>query len=561
MKRTSLLVTSRVVMILLVAVLSATKVCAETKTWTSGDCTATLVDGVLTLSGEGRTADYGIPDVRPWVYDKSAIKKVVIESGVTYVGDNTFCDLPQLKEIDFSKAASLHRLGMYTFAHNTQLTSVELPEKLDTIGQHTFEECTALLYIGIPATVTGIGNHAFKGCSSLPSITIPAAVARILKSTFEDCAQMKTITLAEGTKLEVIDTRAFANSGLTSIDLPASVETISYEAFDNCQSLTAINIAPKKDGYVSIDGVVFFQNNTYLYIYPAGKPDASYEVPSTVEVISPKAFKGCKALTSVTFPDGLQQIGGNDFDGCTGLTSVTLPSSLNAIGEATFANCSNLAAITFNSNPRFDRNTTFDGIKDDAVVQMILPGINTVEEVWQDFHCCLYSFETEADTKIFKGNLTDDGVLLTELTADKIVPSNNGVLFKKTTSGDIVLKLTSATSSNDFSNNCMKGEDFPVSGFGNYYQFDNRAEGLGFFKITPNDRINVGHVYFTIESTSGDPVPTWYPVSEVATGIHPIKGEMDEAGSELFDLQGRQLSASPVRKGIVVSDGRKIVVR
>ena len=151
--------------------------------------------------------------------------------------------------------------------------------------------------------------------------------------------------------------------------------------------------------------------------------------------------------------------------------------------------------------------------------------------------------------------------MLKELTADKIVPSNNGVLLKKTSTGNIVLKLTSATSGNDFSNNSLKGEDYPVTGFGNYYMFDNRAEGFGFFKITPNQRIEIGHVYFTYTPTGEDPAPEWFPVSAVATGIDVLRIDTLSGKHAAFDLQGRRLSVSPSRKSIIVSDGRKFFAR
>lgn len=551
----------RAAMILLLTVLTATMVWAGDGEWTSGDCKVTLVSGELTVSGSGRMADYYIPESREWAFEKASIEKIVIGPDVTYIGDNTFCDLPYLTEVDFSGATSLHRIGMYSFAHNTGLNSIELPEKLDTIGQHTFEECTELKHIGIPASVTGIGNHAFRNCSSLTSVTIPAATTRILNYTFSGCTKLATVSFAEGSKLDVIAEYAFENTGLTSIDIPASLTNIGIEAFVNCPALAAINIAPENTSYTSIEGVVFYMDNTYLYIYPAGKPDTNYEIPSTVEVVCTSAFKGCTKLTSVTFPDGFTAIASEGFAGCTGLTSVTFPSSLTGIGELAFANCSNLATVTLNSNPRFDRPNIFDGIKEDAIVKMNLPGMKVGDDDWLDFHCCAYSFEAEDDTKIFKGKLTDNGVLLTELTADKIVPGNNGVLLKKTTSSNFVLELTSATSGNDFSYNSLIGENYPVSGFGNYYMFDNRAEGFGFFKITPNQCIEVGHVYFTYTPTGEDPAPEWFTLSDTATGIDVLRTDAQSGKHAAFDLQGRRHSVSPSRKAVIVSGGRKFFAR
>lgn len=78
-----------------------------------------LKNGVLTISGNGAMKDYS----HPWV-GEGRIEKVIIENGVTSIGDWAFCD------------------------------------------------CSNLTTVTIPNSVTSIGKSAFLGCSSLTSITI-----------------------------------------------------------------------------------------------------------------------------------------------------------------------------------------------------------------------------------------------------------------------------------------------------------------------------------------------------------------------------------------------------
>ena len=57
------------------------------------------------------------------------------------------------------------------------------------------------------------------------------------------------------------------------------------------------------------------------------------------------AFRGCKFIEHVSFPEGLQSIGDRAFYGCSALTSITFPSSLKSVGSDAFTNCSLLTDV------------------------------------------------------------------------------------------------------------------------------------------------------------------------------------------------------------------------
>ena len=75
---------------LLVLLLTATTGAWAQTQWESGDCTVTLNNGTLTVSGNGAMADYIQSDNRPWDGNKGDITSVVVESGVTSVGMAAF---------------------------------------------------------------------------------------------------------------------------------------------------------------------------------------------------------------------------------------------------------------------------------------------------------------------------------------------------------------------------------------------------------------------------------------------------------------------------------------
>ena len=95
----------------------------------------------------------------PWYNDRDKIKTVVIEDGVTNIGNSAF-------EICFN------------------LTSVEIPNSVTSIGDNAFNSCKSLTSVEIPNSVTSIGNGAFYHCSWLASITIGNSVTSIGNGAF-----------------------------------------------------------------------------------------------------------------------------------------------------------------------------------------------------------------------------------------------------------------------------------------------------------------------------------------------------------------------------------------
>lgn len=83
----------------------------------------------------------------------------------------------------------------------TSLTSISIPDSVDSIGASAFFDCTSLTDIIIPDGVTDLGEYVFSGCTSLASISIPNSVESIAVDTFSGCTSLTTI-LYRGTKNE-----------------------------------------------------------------------------------------------------------------------------------------------------------------------------------------------------------------------------------------------------------------------------------------------------------------------------------------------------------------------
>ena len=239
---------------------AASGTCGPDLTWTLDG------RGVLTISGTGEMADYNwessanpVSLTCPWDSFRDSIVSVVIDNGVTGIGEYAFCMC-------------------------RSLTAVTIPEGITEIGSSAFSYCDKLTGVLLPDSITGIGDFAFYGCGSLTDISLPYGLTEIGESVFQNCEGLTGATLPE--TVTSIGKDAFSNTGLINIDLPDSVNAIGSWAFYSCRSLTGI-------------------------IIPDGVSEIEYSV-----------FRSCDGLTAVTIPNTVTSIGESAFQSCTGLTDV-----------------------------------------------------------------------------------------------------------------------------------------------------------------------------------------------------------------------------------------------
>ena len=322
-----------------------------TQTWKEDNLTWTLsADGTtMTISGSGAMKNY-ITDDSPATQKKDNVKKVVIEDGVTSIGD-------------------------FAFFYCSSLTSIEIPSGVTSIGKNAFQYCSSLTSIEIPESVISIGNNTFEHCSSLTNITIPGSVTSIGMSAFSDCSSLASITIPES--VTSIGNYAFYNcTGLTSITIPKSVTSIGSNVFGGCTVLTEVLLengstltsgqlgvdASKiatywnednltwtltADGTMTISGKGAMKEDYNTYYSPAYDNENIKKVviEDGVTSIGEYAFSGCRSLTDITIPGSVTSIGDSAFEWCTGLTSIEIPEGVTSIGEFVFFSCYKLTEV------------------------------------------------------------------------------------------------------------------------------------------------------------------------------------------------------------------------
>jgi hypothetical protein len=194
-------------------------------TWDIGtpnatDLTATFNSGTLTISGTGDMQDFIDENAVPWYSIKDNITTLVIEDGVTTIGDWAFYHCSSISG-SLTIPEGVTKIGDAAFYICSNLSgSLTIPTSVITIGDWTFYSCSGFNgSLTIPQSITTIGKEAFYFCSGFNgSLIIPQGVTTIGQLTFAHC---------------------FGFGG--ALTIPSSVATIGDEAFANCVGFTFVN--------------------------------------------------------------------------------------------------------------------------------------------------------------------------------------------------------------------------------------------------------------------------------------------------------------------------------
>ena len=197
----------------------------------SGECGPNvkynISDGVLTVSGEGPM--YTDMSTTPW--DRDGITSVVIESGITLIGNFAFAHMQDLEKVSIPD--TVKEIGKGAFMDNKSLKEIVIPDSVTSLGNQCFSLCSSLEKAVIGSGIDTIPSIAFSYCSALKEVDFGENVTIIGQQAFTDCTSLSSVVLKN--KVKTINERAFYYcTGLKEITLPSSVSFIGEKAFMFC---------------------------------------------------------------------------------------------------------------------------------------------------------------------------------------------------------------------------------------------------------------------------------------------------------------------------------------
>ena len=320
---------------------------------------------VLTISGNGAMANYDNENMAPW--KSRYIKAMVIDSGVTSIGDYAFegCDLSSLE-----LPGSLTHIAANAFHNCYSLTNltVDPANTCFTVEDGVLynKEKTELLFclssrrgiLIIPDSVTAIGDNAFEGSGAeLTYVLVPLSVTSIGNSVIDD---MPFIWYAGNeTQWNQI---TFGENDFTYIRIQ-----YNHSLNDDMDSGTCGVNGDNLTWTMGSDGVLTISGSGAMadYAFDEG-PDinapyvnyfmsiSSVVIESGVTRVGAYAFNAFHTLESVTIADTVTSIGRAAFGNCVNLTSISIPDSVTEIGDGCFYDNGRLPAIHVDAgNPNY----------------------------------------------------------------------------------------------------------------------------------------------------------------------------------------------------------------
>ena len=383
--------------------------CGDSVVWFLDD------EDTLTILGKGDMYDYSNKTI-PW----QNVQKVIIEEGVTGVGERAFYGCGDLTDITISDSVTkigrnaFYNTGYYnddnkwtdgvlcigkhliTADTRTVATEYVIADETICIGDYAFYNCSGLTGVTIPECVINIGNYAFYDCSGLTGITLPESVVNIGSNAFYGCSGLTDVIIPEGV-ISIGSNAFYGCSGLTSVTVPISVTSIDKNAFSSCSALTDIYYNGSFESLIKISGCESsdFAKGATVYcdgaevgdwgkcgdsVYWRVEDDNSRLILSGNGNMTNYYYnyvpwnKYISSINTAIIEDGVTNIGQYAFYGCTALTGVTIPTSVTNIDRNAFYGCSALTDVYYagdkndwdritvqsSNDPLLSANITFD---------------------------------------------------------------------------------------------------------------------------------------------------------------------------------------------------------
>jgi len=246
--------------------------------------------------------------------ERIALKRIVLEEGITKICDKAFEGCKGLEEIVIPD--SVKEIGAYAFWDCENLKNIRIPSHITVLSRGIFNN-TGFESFDVEDRFTSIEESVFSGCKFLKNVKLPSAMTEIPQSMFEGCESLESIDFPSSAT--AIGKYAFARSGLTKCCIPDRIKTIGDGAFSGCRALESITVAKDavigesafsdcdaladSNGIIAVGGVLYGLLN----------PDGYWKLPPELQI---KPIVLGEDIVSVSVPiDSLPQIVCREYSG------------------------------------------------------------------------------------------------------------------------------------------------------------------------------------------------------------------------------------------------------
>ncbi len=370
-------------------------------------------EGVLTISGLGKMKDYENDNKNraPWYSSRKSLKKLVLKSGITSIGDYAFFDCSNLTG-DLKIPSNVHSIGENAFGYCSGFNgSLTIENGVVEIKKYAFYHCKGFTgSLKIPNSVTYIGVYAFYDCAGFTGdLIIGDGVTTIERGAFSGCYRFK------GT-----------------LKIGNSVTSIGEGAFTSCRGFTG-----------------------------------SLIIPDSVTSIGQQAFSFCAGLNgSLIIGNGVTKIQSWAFENCTGIKKVIIGSGVTSVSNESFIRCNSVSGFYLRGNaPTVYLNVTgVEGPFLHGVPLYYIPGTtgwtdnsayDAAKETWNGYPLRTWNGNTipeKADTILSKGwysiQVVDEagapisGATVTRQSDTASTDNNGRASINLSASNDVVIRVS-----------------------------------------------------------------------------------------------------------------------
>ena len=319
-----------------------------------------MSSGVLTVSGNGAIGDYTRSVTAPWNEYSKKITSIVVENGITSIGNYAFYNLAKATEmsiadsVDYLGVQFIRGTGITELSVNAHTISANAFGRADNLKTLTlgegFENALGNIFFSETLTVKAPENsyayryielYAEKYPKSQATVTLEAdGVASYKIARFGSMGDNAFYAMYENAK----DNWKMVVSGAGEMkNFPYICDKNTAKGYIYCPTyyMAEEGVETKIYAIEVLDGITTIGNCAFYKCTKA----TSVVIPDSVTSIGQNAFWVCPRLKTITLPEAVTKIEKYAFNGCTSLTSINIPDGVETLGDDIFIKC-NTEGIT-----------------------------------------------------------------------------------------------------------------------------------------------------------------------------------------------------------------------